>query len=92
MKKTIKEIAEKIATDKVDVNISVPSMRKANNICWELRRLLSANYSGITTYRVNKKILLYSVHDNNLFTFRYDKDSKHMAITFKKDGKEEEKN
>ena len=92
MRKTTTEIAQKIATDKVDVNISVPSMRKANNICWRLQRILETSFDGknsITTYRIGKRILLHSEHKNKVFDFRYDKDSRRMTITFHKDGKEE---
>lgn len=86
-----KEVASKIATNKQDVIRTIPSMRMADNICFELIKLFDANPhggNGITVYKANKRVLLYSVHENKIFSFRYDKDSKHMAITFKKDGKE----
>ncbi len=82
-----KDIASKIATDKQDVLKTIPSMRMANNICFELQRILDTapnGNNGITTYRAGKRILIYSEHKNKMFDFRYDKDSKRMSITFKK--------
>jgi hypothetical protein len=82
-KKTIKGYADDFINHQKEgvVTKRITSMKKANEITWKLIDHFNVSDKSIS-YRKCGRTLIKSWHENELFTFNYDCDSKQMLVNF----------